>query len=338
MRVQHDIIPPVSNRGGRIPNSVKEAAAAAAAAGIPLPTRTSGRRSIANANNARATDASVDDEMLNLAGGDSFAISRAKQLRGSTSNIPTEVEYQPPGTLADWDRHPIFPSSVKPMTDSQLGAQSFATISHRLGIDEDEHALPGGPRSTAAMRVILDLARRNWIKQMAQLQADEVNHPGASEGAFLTNSQRQDIQSKAAARSDGPHHKPIMDYDTDSDSVQSEDDESSNATHDDSSSNPLGNGRKSSKTADKAGANAATSASRTELNLVRQACLIESAKLDYLQNENARMCAELERLVEVERVERQEKDRVLEEILGTEIGHGVSAVFAPVGKESEEAR
>lgn len=299
MRIQHDILPAVS-RGGRPPAGGRDAGGSQGSGAAP--TRTSGRRSVTAAA-AKATADSLDEELLSLAGGAS-----------NSAGVDDDL-YEAPGDLTDWDRPYLSRLPTKSHSDAQLGIEGYASVTQRLGIAPDEHALPGGPQSSSAMQVTLQLARRRWAHDMKQLQEAEIAEEGASRGAFLTNAQRQE---RARARAKVPRAR--IEYASDED----DDDEGGGG----------GGGDTQRATASAAnGTTAHPSPSPRPHAALHQACLIETAKLEYATSENARLCAELQHLVEVERVERNEKNRILEEVLQAEIGNDISAIFTPVSMQ-----
>ncbi|CAO1631039.1 unnamed protein product [Sympodiomycopsis kandeliae] len=288
MRVQHDIIPPVS-RGGRPPGSGKDNNANSASS-FPSTTRTSGRRSVTLSQQQQSFGGSVDEELLNMTS------PRTKTSRNgalTSAEGLSEVEYELPGELIDWTRRPVT-LSPKTFADTELGIESCAAVCDRLGLVEE------GRQMSPSTRITLQLAMKTWNEEMSQLQSSEAIVEGASRGAFLTTSQRESIQERQQADS----------HDGDNDSSDATTKTNGSASKADGSNN---------------------------IHTMKQAYLIEAAKLSFVQSENARLCAELQRLVEIEKVERIEKNKVLEEVLGGEIGD-VSAIFNPVSPAVETPR
>lgn len=306
MRVQHDIQPILTRA-----------------------TRASGRRSGINANAAE----SVDDELLNLTGGPGS---------GNGAGSKLEPDYELPGQPVTWDYEVVFgPAAAASTTqddpgakaqDAALGIARLSQVNQRLGLPE-EHPTP---EQIAATEATLELARRKWVDDMGERQAAELEREGGSKGAFPSNLRRAATRSSHGANN------------TDYNSASEDDATPSRSVRDlslftNAAASPNGSGlggRSSSRLQSRRSLSISTSHNRpgespgpspkvalnpvtvstADAGMLRQACIIEKAKLSWLREENARLMAELEEALRIEKLVRNEKRVALHMSLESALG------------------
>lgn len=381
MRVQHDI-QPAPARGGRQSAVAIAAAAAAAAANEKqqaTATRSSGRRSTSNAFAASSAD-SVDDELLNLAGGggDRGCSLIATMTAENTEALPGEPVHWEYDVMFPSHPQDQSVSGVIKINEEELGIERLSSLRARLGLSTNDDsktcaasssssssisagetvsksaAASPPTRSRALDAETLELARRQWVQEMGKSQADEIKLPGGGKGVFLVYdgvsppiSAIDPELSKFRESASGNEHK-IDEADGEEDEGKEGEEEDGMELDSNRQENGYHVGQQQQQSRQSTGRLASSSFQHQEqLNrqfaALHRGVLVESAKISFLRLENARLVRELEEVVAIEAMVRQEKTRALEFCLEAELGADVRAIFTPeegaagAGDETEAA-
>ncbi|PWN23645.1 hypothetical protein BCV69DRAFT_6651 [Microstroma glucosiphilum] len=396
MRIQHDI-QPVAARGGRgagIAGTLNSSPASATSGPAPaslVPTRTSGRRSAGfgkrDSSAISGRGDGYDDDMADgsLQGTADYYESLPGQPSrweydvlfgpgsvyqgGATASGSTATSRKAGARAAKTEEGAASLSTTGPnqktvasLTSEELGIERFATLQERLALRGDvtsaDDSEPSGLSSS--LEATLEVARRNWVKEMARLQKAELDTEGGSNGAF-TNSIRDTVKTEAEALNEqqegGDEHMAgeglagaaasppaapsglslFTNSPVPSAAPSPPPPTNGRASSRLSGRRSLASPSKSSRSQTLASAAAAaedailncTSTSTADLGTIRKACLIEEAKLNWLRGENARLVAELEEAVRMEKEARGLKREALEACLEGELGADVRGIFTP---------
>lgn len=243
--------------------------------------------------------------------------------------------------------------TVASLSSEELGIERFAALQERLALRPDatsaDDSEPSGLPSS--LEATLEVARRNWVTEMARLQKAELETEGGSHGAF-TNSIRDTVKTDAEALNEqqegadehmagegvagaaaSPPAAPsglslFTNSPVPSAAPSPPPPTNGRASSRLSGRRSLASPSKASRSLTLASAAAAaedalldcTSTSTADLGTIRKACLIEEAKLNWLRGENARLVGELEEAVRMEKEARGLKREALEACLEGELG------------------